>query len=230
MLNKSTLAAILSIFAVGAAHATPPQIVRVTDIPYGANDTHVFLLRSLDDNMGVYSRTQTDILLVARNRSTNVDDEIWPVARSIANSPFEDTPAEGRVQAIALDGAVNPFDIMTERGAEANVSGVTLATEGDQLVVTDARDALRYQIGYAEVGQILTDNLNRSRTALPAYFAEGGFDVLQGVTFDPQTDCIFKASANIVGADERRTQLVIVTCANDETIVPIATYFSLPPA
>jgi hypothetical protein len=239
MLSQSTLAAIFLTCAVGTAHASPPQIVRVTDIPYGANDTHIFLLRSLDDNMGSHGRTQTDILLVARNRSTNVDDEIWPVARSLENGAFEDAPPEGRVQAIALDGAVNPFDVLAERGAELMVgrsqdarffSNISITAEGDQLVVVDARTEERYQMGYAEVGQLLTDNLNRSRAALPAYFAEMNIDVLQDAPFTPQVDCAFSASFGLVDKQKQTARLVAVTCKGEEVYSPITTYLVMPPA
>jgi hypothetical protein len=239
MLHKSTLAAIFLTCAVGAAHATPPQVVSVEDILLGANDTHIFLLRSLDDNMGGYVQTQTDILLVARNRSTNADDEIWPVARSIANSPFEDASSEGRVQAIALDGAVNPFDVLAERGAELMVgrsqdarsfADIAITADGDRLVVVDTRAEQQYQIGYGEVGQLIVDNLNRSRATLPAYFAEMGYDVLEDTRFDVQADCVFSASFGLIDTEQQVARMVAVTCQNDQTMAPVSTYFMVPPA
>jgi hypothetical protein len=239
MHHTSTLAAIFLTCAASAAHATPPQVVRVTDISYGATETHIFLLRSLDDNMGLHTQTQTDILLVARNRSTNVDDEIWPVARSIATITFDDTLPEDPVQTIPLDGAVNPFDVLAERGAKLIVgqsqdarsfSSITITAEGDRLVVADARAAQQYQIGYAEVGKLIMDNLNRSRATLPAYFAEMGFDVLEDTRFDVQADCVFSASFGLIDTEQRMARMVAVTCQNDQTMAPVSTYFMVPPA
>ncbi len=243
MQAKSVLAAIVALSAtgltVGAAHATPPQDVIVTDALYGVNDTHIFLLRSLDDNMGNYVQTQTDVLLVARNRITNVDDDIWPVARSLAISALENGSLEGRVQFMALDGAINPFDILQEQGAEplmgkpqpaAVSSDTALAAEGDLLVLTDTNGGLRHQIGYAAIGALLADNLDRSRAALPAYFAEADIDVLQGVTFDVQKDCVFAPSLRISDSAGQIARLVAVTCKNDESLATVSTYLVMPPA
>jgi hypothetical protein len=225
----------LAVSVAGMAQATPPQVVSVRDILLGANETHIFLLRSLDDNMGGYTQTQTDLLLVARNRGTNRDDDIWPVARGIEFSPFEDAPPEGRAQSITLDGAVNPFDILSTKGAWL-LTGVTyparatriLSAEPDQPGVTMEFAGTRYEIAYTDVSRIIMESLERSRAILPPFFAEGGIDALQGVRIDPQIDCTFEASANIVDGYERLTQLVIVTCQNDETIAPISTYLVMP--
>jgi hypothetical protein len=223
----------------GAAQATPPQVVSVDDILLGANDTHIFLLRRLDDNSGGYTRTQTDILLVARNRGTNLDDGIWPVARSITDNPVDDPTPDDRVEIIAMGGAVNPFDILAERDAVpmlgwsqsgADVSDVTQAADGGQLVVEDTREKLRYQIDYADVGALLTDNLNRSRAAVPAYFTETDIDMLLDLPFDAAADCAFAPSFRFTDGQGQIARLVAVTCENEATMVPISTYLVMPPA
>jgi hypothetical protein len=238
-MRTTPTAAIFTAWMAVAAQATPPQVVSVDDILLGANDTHIFLLRRLDDNMGGYTRTQTDILLVARNRSTNLDDEIWPVARSITDGPVDDPTPDDRVEVIATPGAVNPFDILAERDAVpmlgwsqagTDVSDVTLAADGAQLVVEDTREKLRYLIDYADVGALLTDNLNRSRAAVPAYFTETDIDMLQDVPFDAAVDCAFAPSFRVTDGQGQIARLVAVTCENAATMVPISTYLVMPPA
>jgi hypothetical protein len=231
-------AALIALLA-SPASATPPQVVSVTDVLLGANETHLFLLRQTDDNMGRYQPLQSDVLLVARNRSTNLDEEIWPVSRSIDSGPeFADEGNKERLEVLALEGAVNPFDILAAKKAApmlgripraADELGASTAIKDDALVIDDSNSGT-YRIGFAEITEKLKGNLNHSRDVLPAYFVEGG-DVLRDVELYPATECNFDAFIplwDMKDGEAVYTWLTQMTCLNEEMLVPITTYLVVP--
>jgi hypothetical protein len=221
--------ALLVVLAAGVAGATPPQVVVVTDTLFAATDTHIYLLRNVEDNMGYYNITQTDVLLVARNRLTNVDDDIWPVARSV-DYGFEDPVPEGRVQALPLQQVVNPFEIAASKqallmmgrwGQPQTVETAVISVGTDAVILRD--DSETYQLIFADVAARLEENLVRSRDRVPAYFLEGGFDMLIGVQFDPAADCTFTAFSRMNDSPSGQTWMADVTCENDDTLAPVST-------
>jgi hypothetical protein len=228
-----------AVSVAGAARATPPQVVGVMDMLFGANESHIFLLRSLDDNMGRHGVVQTDVLLVARNRATNADEDIWPVARSIDyGAYFADFGRDGRVQTLALSGAVNPFDIAAAQGAwlmlgqsgrPAADQAIAVSQEAGALVLADDRTPGTYRLAFADLSTLLEGNLARTRDVLPAYFAEGGTDALVGLTFDPAADCRFDGFLQIPDGAAKVTWLAEVTCQNDTTMAPVSTYVVIRP-
>jgi hypothetical protein len=231
MLRIIWLSLMLAAGIARVAHATPPQVVAVSDILFAANDSHIFLLRNLEDNMGFYGVVQTDVLLVARNRTTNVDDKIWPVARSVDYGAFEDPGPDGRVQTLVLKDAVNPFDIVAAQGAwltlgtwgHPNPSDTAVTTLGDSAIILQD-DGARYALDFGDLAKLIRENLERTRDRLPAYSLEGGYDALQDVNFDPAVDCRFGESLRIFDGDDRVTWLADVSCENDETMAPVATF------
>lgn len=225
----------LSVSAAGMAGATPPQVVTVTDAVFAATDSHIFLQRNIEDNMGFYGVTQTDVVLVARNRLTNVDDDIWPVARSVDYGAFEDMGPAGRVQALPLQGAVNPYEIAAAQGAwlmqgrwgrpQAAETAETAVIEiGADGVVLQA-DAAQYRLAFADVAVRLEENLARTRDRVPAHFLEGGSDALVGVRFDPAVECRFDAFSRIIDGPSGETWLAEVMCENEFTMAPVSTFF-----
>jgi hypothetical protein len=94
-------------------HATPPNIVAINDIYLGASADQVFLLRTIDDNLGVYAPAALDIYLLARSKAGTEPDEAWPVRRKIFYGGWEDQSD----QDVPIDNAVDPFAIMSDRGA-----------------------------------------------------------------------------------------------------------------
>lgn len=60
--------------------ATPSQVVNTKDSLFGINATHLFPLRSSFDHMACHQPTQTDVMLIARNRVTLMDEQYWLVA------------------------------------------------------------------------------------------------------------------------------------------------------
>ncbi len=230
------------LFAMASqALATPPRTVDVEDIPLGANDTHVFLLRRLGDNMGLYGVVQTDVLLIARNRATGADDEVWPVARSLDNGPnFAEDGLSARVEFPPLADAVNPFDILQARkarlvaGAATNISaeyrGLEVVEAADGLGLAEDGSDKRYHLDYADISSALTASLNRSRDAVPAY-STGDFDPLRDVSVDPAADCDFGGFFPVFDVRDGAVEtefFVRVTCENDDIMAPITTYLEVP--
>ncbi|NJM84614.1 MAG: hypothetical protein HC844_21240 [Tabrizicola sp.] len=231
-------AALLVVLVATRAGATPPQTVADDDLLFGANDSHLFLLRRIDDNMGRYQITQTDILLVSRTRATNADDAFWPVSRTIDyGTHFAELGEDSRVQTLPLEGAVNPFDILAAQAAipMLGVEGqapdtVSFQTvDGTLTIVGQDRDE-SHRIGLAEIADRITGNLDRGRDALPAHFIEGA-DALRDLRIDAASDCEFDRFLSM--ADLRddllaTTWLVHVTCENDEMMAPVSTYLVVP--
>jgi len=93
-------------------------MIEVSETLLGVNDTHIFVLRRLDDNMGHYQITQTDVVLIARNRKTNADDQIWSVMRMIDSGyNADERRIEAQIKPLALKDRVNPFDVLLWRKA-----------------------------------------------------------------------------------------------------------------
>lgn len=94
-------------------YATPPETLTLHDKVIGVSETQLFILRETRDNLGMHIYGMHDVFLVAKNISTGVDEEIWPVFRVhsalVAVPPTLNFP---------LTGAINPFEIMAERAAK----------------------------------------------------------------------------------------------------------------
>ncbi|MGL5010300.1 MAG: hypothetical protein ACRC6I_10480 [Paracoccaceae bacterium] len=237
MLRTGMIVVMLVACLAGMARATPPQVVSVTDSLFGLSQTHIFLLRNLEDNMGRYGMAQTDVLLIARNRMTNVDDEIWPVARSI----FYDADIAGdgaamKVEALPVAGLVNPFDIVAAKGARLMLgtrAGAvtppdgTVMIEDAAVVLADLNTDQTFRLDYGQIDERITASLNATRDALPAYLAEGGFDALEGVAFDVGTECAFEGYVALWDGIEGRSWLAEVRCENDETLAPVSTFLEM---
>jgi hypothetical protein len=222
-----------------ASGATPPQTVSVDDVLFAATDSHLYLLRSLEDNMGKYGIVQTDVLLIARNRATNTDDKVWPVARSTDyGAYFADNDLDARVERLPLEGAVNPFEIVASREARLMVAwsvdgalpeGISSSDQDGGVMLTDASSGKVYRLGFDDLSRDLTESLARTRDTLPPLFAEGGVDVLEGVTFDPAVDCRIGGFRNLADIAGQSDWLVTITCENDQTMAPVTTVLALTP-
>ncbi len=226
------------------AQATPPQIVGVSETLMGINGTHLFVLLRMDDNMGSHYPTQTDVVLIARNRETNLDDQIWPVMRMVDHGvSFVEFGYETRVETLPLKDRTNPFDILLWRKARPLLAaqqsgpafhGTKISRTADGLALLT--DKGRFLLQDKMVAQRLATSLNATRAALPAYFIEGrdrGFDILRDVQFDPAQECDydgFYSFSEQVGDEYAEFWLTRVTCENDAVMADISMYFLIPKA
>lgn len=110
---------IFFIFTATHAAATPPDTIYIDDRLFGVNDTHLFILRTANDNLGLHIFGMKDTYLVAKNIDTGLDEEIWPVLRQHGAYNHNDNTGDpiASIQSFPLKGAVNPFEILAARGA-----------------------------------------------------------------------------------------------------------------
>lgn len=105
---------------LGATHAaaTPPDTIYIDDRIFGVNKTHVFILRTTNDNLGLHIFGMKDTYLVAKNIDTGLDDEIWPVLRQHGATDYDQETGDPipLISTFPLEGAVNPFSVLVERG------------------------------------------------------------------------------------------------------------------
>ena len=97
----------------GVAVAGPTNSIYVSDMFLSANNTHVFMLRTLHDNLGVKTPSAIDSLLVARPISLKGPDKIWPIRRTINYSP--NVPRKD--VNVKIPNPIDLYDILISRSA-----------------------------------------------------------------------------------------------------------------
>lgn len=238
---------VVAFFAVHPAQATPPQVVEVSETLLGINDTHLFVLRRIDDNLGYYIPTQTDVVLIARNHKTNTDDQVWPVMRMVEYGvEFPIDGIEARVKIFPLPDRVNPFDILLWRKARPLLSpdqlqyfspfratdNLTTSVAKEALTITDQTpsDETTFQIKDAVAVDLIRRSLNQTRAQLPAYKAQWG-DMLQDLEFDFKQHCKYhnaRALSENVSGEIVQFWLTQVSCNDDEELTPVSMYLFVP--
>ncbi len=110
---------ILTVLLIAAlpARATPPDMIYIDETLFGVNDTHVFFLRTVNNNLGLHMYGMTDTYLVAKNVETGMDENIWPILRQ-HGAPDYDTDGNPFpvIQTFPLKDARNPYAILSELG------------------------------------------------------------------------------------------------------------------
>jgi len=220
------------------ASATPPQAVEVSETLLGVNDTHLFVLRRLDDNLGRYQPTQTDIILIARNRKTNADDQTWPVMRMIEIVEyFGGDNLTRQTKPLPMAGRVNPFDILLSRKAQPLIAPqpgaldqhTGVAHGNDTFGMT--ADDMYFELTDKVTAGLIRDSLNATRTAVPPYFTEGG-DMLVDVEINPAQECTysnFMRLTDYTGQPEPQISwIAAVTCESDYTMSQITLFLTIP--
>lgn len=121
---KRLILACIGIVLARAAFATPPRWAQLKETILGHNDSHVFILRQIDDHPGYHFTLQTEIYLISRDLFTGADERIWPVMRINDRGEFyaQSGHAE-RVENMGAGERVNPFDVLLWRGARSILPG-----------------------------------------------------------------------------------------------------------
>ncbi len=236
-----TLTFALYLSFAGLAHATPPQTVEVRETLLGLNNTHMFVLRTLDDNMGLYTMRQTDVVLIARNRATNQDDQIWPVLRVKDLGPeVDETEGVSRLEVLPLPDRVNPFDILLWRKARpllgdkirtADDLGIDQIWDASGLSVTVDNGGTTHGLKNDDIANLFKTSLNRTRKVLPPYFLRAD-DMLVDVEFTPETDCTSDGYTNHFEAGDegpKETWIARISCGNDVIMSKIEMFLVIPP-
>ncbi len=102
----------------GPAFATPPDVIDIREEPFGLNETHLFVLRSSTDNLGLYESLRVETFLVAIDAATG-EEEHWLIDRSVRSSEYSEDGEMLGYKVVRDEGLadVNPFAILAERDA-----------------------------------------------------------------------------------------------------------------
>lgn len=120
-MTKLSLAALagcaLALAAPNPALATPPDIIDIVETPFGLSETHLFVLRSSSDNLGLYDSMRTETFLVAVDLATG-EDEFWLVDRAERTLEYDEdgNPLDHVVKRDQDVTLANPMSILSERG------------------------------------------------------------------------------------------------------------------
>lgn len=238
---------VVAFFAAHPAQATPPQTIEVSETLLGINGTHLFVLRRIDDNLGYYIPVQTDVVLIARNRKTNTDDQVWPVMRMVEYGvEFPIDGPDDNVKVLPLPDRVNPFDILLWRKARPLLSPDQLQyfspfRATDNLTTSFAQEALTivdptpsseatFQIKDTVVTGLIRRSLNHTRAQLPAYKTQWG-DMLEDLEFNFKQHCKYhnaRALSENVSGEIVQFWLTQVTCNDEEELTPVSMYLFVP--
>lgn len=185
------LACLLALLPLGAL-ATPSQSVDVEDQLIGINDTHLFLIRTLNDNLGNHHLHLVETVLVAKSLTTGLDEEFWPVRRVYYSRQEEDVVEK------ALENTVNPYDILADKKAiplsEGRVSfpapsDIVISLEGTEISLTTTWLPNTYRISHDWLKTARDTNIRATRQAVPPFMLEGDIDMLLDRSFDVAADC-----------------------------------------
>ncbi|MHA3915815.1 hypothetical protein [Halovulum sp. GXIMD14793] len=107
-----------------SAGATPPDVIDVFDEVFGISPTHVFIMRTAVDNLGIYAASHTFIVLVGKEIETG-RETIWPVYRVISMPDYKasDRGNISKTEVVPEPNGRNPYDILAEYGGEPASSG-----------------------------------------------------------------------------------------------------------
>jgi hypothetical protein len=229
-MRHANSAIVLGLF-LGAfpAFATPPDIVSVRDELFGLSDSHLFVLRTTSDNLGLYVTGRNDIFLVAIDRLTG-SETLWPIY-SLERLPDGGQDGDGTVETTTiltpLD-AVNPFDKLAERqGVPWSVVMLLPAAEAGRVVEEVSPDAMTLSYSTGEVYTLSTAALTTGVTAalnllantLPDYDRMAPIttrSLLSDLEFAPQDCFMFGAVRATTTPTGAPLHLVRVTCALDD--------------
>jgi len=240
-------------FASLPAHATPPQVISVDEtlISVGAASPFIFVLRKLNDNMGSQSRQQTDVVLIARRKSTNEDVYLWPIKRTLDNGPdYVETDGNPRVVTLPLDEEYNLGRVIknhhggypNQRKADDN-SGVEVLSNRDGALITaktpsffydtpeGTPERTSYWVSYEKLAEEINHSLRNTRYLFKPYFIEAA-DPLISPEFKPAQDCKFDYFAEVSEQTDGEQQgfwVAYVTCENENTMAPVSIFITLQP-
>ncbi len=113
----SIFIAALTLALTAPAHATPPDAMDVSDELFGISDTHLFVLRHTDDNLGQYTKSARHVFLVAIDLKT-AEEEYWRVSLTVRGERYDESGAPlGMVtQRQSRPNETNPYDLIGKRG------------------------------------------------------------------------------------------------------------------
>ena len=222
------------------AWATPERIIRVDDSILGENDTHLFLLRRIEDNLGYYDTLQTDVVLIARNLATGRDDTTWRVISIRDHGPyFAESGLAHQVEDLDAEDRVDPFDVLLRQHARtilpdrAAVRGGRMARIiGDGIEVALEEAEATHRISLADAATRMAASLGATGALVPARKSETGRDRLSDPHIDVAGDCEIGALHRYRTSIDpnRRDYAVRLDCGDLDGLMPLSLYVVVPPA
>lgn len=219
-------------------NATPPQIIAVAETILGENDTHLFLLRRIDDNLGFHHTRQTDMVLIARNLSTGRDDDTWRVLSILDHGPeFADYGQPKRVENLGAADRVNPFDVLLWRQARvappdgAKRTAGSARITGDGIEVAEGDAVPTHRIPLADVMPRVAASLRATRRLMPARKLETGSDPLLETHVDiPAGYRVGALHRSMAPTDPNRLCYAVrLDCTDQDELVQLSLYVVVPP-
>lgn len=237
MCRKPALITIIVLLAACTAllpaGATPPRAITVGDVLFGVSKTHLFLLRSIRDNLETRGTTLTDIMLVAKAFDTGAETKAWPVRRILATGDPFVSRAPGKVRDLTTTG-VNPFDILathngyplTDDAARRPRNALLQhwSTDG-VLAIGRWSNAAEYELGRNPLAAQLASSLVTARRALPAF--QEGHDPLLQAAFARSGDC-HTGKLYLAPLPDRLAAFARLDCLDSVEMVEISIYVAVP--
>jgi hypothetical protein len=223
-LQKAFAALVLVVVTALPAAATPPDAINLRDEVFGISSSHLFLLRTVDDNLGVHGATQGEVFLVAVDLRTG-EETLWSVY-AFRRGP-ELTDGAGDQTQIAIANRRNrsdPFAILAEYGGQPQSPGswppgAKATLDADSLQVTSPDMAPSYALESKTLLSKVTASINLLAERLEAYDRPAPFsakDLLVDRTY-PVDQCTVSDPAQLSALPEADSvQVVRLTCGDGE--------------
>ena len=234
------IARLILILGATTAAATPPDTIYIEDRVFGVNETHIFFLRTTNDNLGLHIFGMKDTYLVAKNIDTRQDDQIWAVLRQHGAPDYHPdsgvpTPV---IQTFNLTGAINPFKILAERGA-LHIEDPLIQEVGEGLVpLSDGGLSIEeFSLSLDDMADQMENAVAKTLSAIQPY-PDGEYtsmtfstphDLLENWRVDP-------SQCSILGDIElspiygmRIVRLAKIECWDAENVQPASLYVILNP-
>ena len=116
--------------------ATPPQNITISESLVGVTDEQIFLLRTIEDNLGTYDQSATVILRVSVDLATGEDAEVWPMRSLIDRGLDLSIKPPARVRDHNIAGRNDLFDLLVRSGARPRSDRATASGEMARYPVT----------------------------------------------------------------------------------------------
>ncbi|MBV7258846.1 hypothetical protein [Erythrobacter crassostreae] len=100
------------------AHATPPDVIDIHEWPFGVSNTHLFVVRTSNDNLGLYESLRVETFLVAIDLKSGAE-KMWVLDRLLQVRDYADDgePLEYVTKRDEGLEPINPYAVLTEYGA-----------------------------------------------------------------------------------------------------------------
>ncbi|MEP2735536.1 MAG: hypothetical protein ABJP34_04485 [Erythrobacter sp.] len=238
----SILIAAFTLALAAPASATPPDAMDVSDELFGISETHLYLLRHTDDNLGQYTTSARHVFLVAIDLKT-AEEEYWKVSLTVRGEKWDE---DGNSVGIVTQRAYrpiesNPYDILGERGARPISAAALRAYPFPKGEITADADSVKVA---AEFGPTYTMPRKLAEARITASNRNVSLRIWEPVRMSrayttkqawadrkvPLDGCAFSDVGRIwVSSETPRVQLVRATCADEDETGMTSVIFVLPP-